>query len=374
MTSTIRTTLTGAALVAAITLGGITSACAQTEEQPFYDDTVIEEVQTDAGQPMPATLTEGLWIYDGDIMSTGHEWVGVAGGELHVCGLWHNFWDIYHKGGTIETSSCDVDIDRLWVTLDTLNASRRDIGTGDTEVDNFILQIGTRDVHGETFGVKVADKHLVVSGTSVYYDGQEVNMWGVYDDTSVQIQNYADGVIHSVGVGYGYLGNYGGTIYKADLSCGHIDNQGTINELVYMTSGTLVNTGHIDTISDMTGGTIDNQRIIDEIEMSGGTLVNTDYIGKLAVAGGAYVENKDVVEEVEMWGGMLDNDERIDALTMSGGTLDNAAGYIGTLYYSGGTILYEGNIGEIIYVDNANVEVDADGQDAAPLGEEVMLW
>jgi len=46
------------------------------------------------------------------------------------------------------------------------------------------------------------------------------------------------------------------------------------------------------------------------------------------------------------------------------------------LYYSGGAISSddERNIGEIIYVDNADVEADADGQDAAPPGEEVMVW
>jgi len=89
--------LTGAALAAVMTLGGLTSAYAQNEEQPFYDDTVIEEVQTDAGQPMSEKLKEGLWIYEHDEMTSGHEWVGVAG-FLEIAGRGSvHFWDIYHK-------------------------------------------------------------------------------------------------------------------------------------------------------------------------------------------------------------------------------------------------------------------------------------
>ena len=87
-----------------------------------------------------------------------------------------------------------------------------------------------------------------------------------------------------------------------------------------------------------------------------------------------------------MSGGTFLNQGQIGTFTMSGGTLDTAAGYIETLYYSGGNITSSGeNIGEIIYVDNAAAGADAGvidnadfgnagWQDVAPMGEEVIVW
>ena len=76
--------------------------------------------------------------------------------------------------------------------------------------------------------------------------------------------------------------------------------------------------------------------------------------------------------------------------TMTGGMLENDEGYIETLYYGGGRYSGRGNIGKIIYLDEANAGADsgsiddavlddADFDDAGwqypvPRGEEVMVW
>ena len=70
MTSTIRTTLTGAALVAAITLGGFTSAYAQFQQpfgEPYTEELAIENVATDES---PNLLDEDALQMDG--ASTDH--------------------------------------------------------------------------------------------------------------------------------------------------------------------------------------------------------------------------------------------------------------------------------------------------------------
>jgi len=106
-----------------------------------------------------------------------------------------------------------------------------------------------------------------------------------------------------------------------------------------------------------------------------------------------YMDNNGTIDECEVSDGTLVNEGQINELTMTGGTLDNAGGYIETLYYSSGYIQHEGNIGEIIYVDAAAAGTidegyvdegmvaapiitldNGDWQDAAPLGEEVMVW
>ena len=380
MSATLKT-LTGAALAAAMTLGGLTSAYAQNEEQPLYDENVIEEVQTETGQPMPVTLKNGHWIYEDHTINTGHEWVGMAGGELKIAGLYHNFWDIYHKGGSINVAeSWDVDIDRLWVTLDTLNASRNGYCI---DVDYFILQIGTRDVYGETFGVKVADKKLVLSASSMSYDGKPANMWGVdyTQETCIEIDNYPDGVIHDVELSPnaqlsdGRIINFG-IIYKAKMGSGSIDNYCTIDEC------------------EVSYGTITNHGIIGNIAMSGGILNNCHQVDMLTVSDEGSVTNASLIDETVMSSGTFLNQGQVGTFTMSGGTLDNI-GYIETLYYSGGTITSSGeNIGEIVYVDAAAdagtidegyvdegvvaapiiILDNADWQDAALLGEEVMGW
>ena len=278
-----------------------------------------------------------------------------------------------------------------------------------------MLQIGTRDVHGETFGDAVADKKLLVEKQSITYDGEPFNNWGVNRDTNVEVHIYEDGVIHDIEVDEcNYLGNYGGTIYKAYFGIGTFDNQGTINEV--RTYGTFNNEGNIGNVCMKASADIfTNEGQIDTFTMLYGTLVNHELIKTLTITDGASssidnrgtictaildgagynFDNRGAINEVFMnlyyvndtftneglidaftlrGNGTLVNNEQINTLTMSGGVLDNAGGYIETLYYSGGTIECEGNIGEIIYVDNANVEADADWQDAAPLGEEVMVW
>ena len=311
--------LAGAALAAAITLGGITSAYAQFYNEPLPEEPVIENVVTDEDESLDG-LTAGLWIYKNDTMSTGHEWVGLAGGKLSIKGLYHNFWDIYHKGGTIKADSFDVHIDRFWATPETLNASRSLGWLSDATIDTFILQVGQRDVHGETFGVKKAGK-LTMDGVwnstpqMISCDGNLINGWGVKKNTKLEILNCAGGVI---------------------------------DEVQFYT------------------GTVENQ--------AGG------FIGK------AYQAD-----------GVCYNDGEIGEYTMVGGTLENTNGYIGTLYYRDGYLDKKGmdNVGEIIFldravagmdegvIDNAVIdEADSDDaavdnagwQDAAPLGEEVMVW
>ena len=241
--------LTGAALAAAITLGGISSAYTQLLQPVPEGPVVITE--EDEGLD---GLTKGLWIYKNDTMSTGHEWVGLAGGKLSIKGLYHNFWDIYHKGGTIKADSFDVHIDRFWVTPETLNASRSLGWASDATIDTFILQVGQRDVHGETFGVKKAGK-LIMDGAwnntpqMISCDGNLINGWGVKKNTKLEILNCAGGVIDEVEFYTGTVENQAdgfiGKVYQADGVC---YNDGEIAEYT-MVGGTLDNTnGYIGTL------------------------------------------------------------------------------------------------------------------------------
>ena len=321
MTSSIRTTLTGAALAAAITLGGFTSAHAQYIQpynEPFSDDQPIV-IATGEDEPLDG-LTKGLWIYKDDKMSTGHEWVGLAGGKLTFNGLWENFWDIYHKDGQIYNNS-QVKIDRFWATRSTLESSRSSHRGCSASIDTFILQVGERDVHGEIFGTKSAGTLFMEPGQNggpprirdmnAFNDG--FNAWGVDKNTKMKILNCAGGTISSV---------------------------------------------------NMFTGTLENQ------------------------AGG-------FIEWVSQMAGVGYNSGEVADYNLEGGTLDNANGYIGTLHWRGGTIKAQGNIGKIIdlrgaaagmdgaefdegyvdegFSDNAVMD-DVDWQDAAPLGEEVMVW
>ena len=326
--STTLKTLTGAALAAAMTLGGFTSAHAQLIQPnngPFSEEAVIENVATDEDEPLDG-LTKGLWIYKDDKMSTGHEWVGLAGGKLTFNGLWENFWDIYHKDGQIYNES-QVKIDRFWATRSTLESRRSSHSGCSASIDTFILQVGERDVHGEIFGTKSAGTLFMEPGQNggpprirdmnAFNDG--FNAWGVDKNTKMKILNCAGGTISSV---------------------------------------------------NMFTGTLENQ------------------------AGG-------FIEWVSQMDGVGYNSGEVADYNLEGGTLYNTNGYIGTLYWRGGTIKEQGNIGKIIdlrgaaagmdglfigmdadtidegYVDEGfdDAAVDNAGwQDAAPLGEEVMLW
>ncbi|MCL2006440.1 MAG: hypothetical protein FWG73_09865, partial [Planctomycetaceae bacterium] len=159
--------------------------------------------------------------------------------------------------------------------------------------------------------------------------------------------------------------------YKAKMGSGSIDNYCTIDEC------------------EVSYGTITNHGIIGNIAMSGGILNNCHQVDMLTVSDEGSVTNGYRIDETVMSGGTFLNRGQVGTFTMSGGTLDNI-GYIETLYYSGGTITSSGeNIGEIIYVDEAADAgtIDEDYVDegyvddpiiifdnAAPLGEEVMVW
>ena len=250
--TTLQKTLTGAALAAAMTLGGLTTAYAQLL-QPVQEEPVLENVVTDEDESLDG-LTKGLWIYKNDTMSTGHEWVGLAGGKLSIKGLYHNFWDIYHKGGTIKADSFDVHIDRFWVTPETLNAGRSLGWSSDATIDEFILQVGQRDVHGESFGVQNAGK-LIMDGAwnatppMISCDGNLNNGWGVKKNTKMAILNCAGGVIDGIefytGTVENQTGGFIGKVYQADGAC---YNDGEIAEYT-MVGGTLDNTsGYIGTL------------------------------------------------------------------------------------------------------------------------------
>jgi len=307
--STTLKTLTGAALAAAITLGGFTSAYAQVL-QPFgepYSNEPVVIIDEDEGldglanepysnEPVVIMdedesldgLKKGFWVYEDTDISFGHEWIGVAGGTLRVIGLWHNFWDIYHKGGDIEMVSFDVDIDSFRVTLDTLNTKRR--CGGNIEIGEYILQVGETTVHGEPFGVKRADKKLIMGclgeqqghARGISYGGVLCDTWGGCLCGRFRIINHADGVIDDVEVKHdpaSWLSNLGGTINKATLiNQGLIINRGYIDEL-HMSiqpgfSGWVDNRGgHIGTLyyhcwTDPNvlpkTGTIDNVIYVDE--------------------------------------------------------------------------------------------------------------
>gem|GEM_PF-1675808 len=492
MTSLMTKTLTGAALAAAITLGGITSAYAQYIQpynEPFSDEPVIENVATNEDESLVG-LKPGLWIYNGDRMTVGHEWVGLAGGTLVVSGLYHNFWDIYHKGGSISCRSFDMDIDRLWVTLDTLGdsdpfKSNRD---GALDIGTFILQVGETKVHGETFGVKKADKKLVLAPgknnrdfnkdiTTITYDGKKFNPLGVKGGTEVMVQNYSGGIISDIEVQSGSLAN-SGQINNATQTGGNARNEGYIDNFVMsgpdsqftndgsITFFTMSDGGELTTTSKSEikyakftaspyttewGYPIESQafhnygfiRILEADAAS--TCVRTTYCGNVMNCPGGRIGEAYLYGRTDFWNesnasvgtvwlmesssrfvnegcassvslgcGRVENSGTIRSLTLSNsGILNNAKGRIDTLFIhkNRGTIEALGDVGEIIYcdyladagadegvidesyvdegfsdnavMDNADWDdadfddtaVDNAGwQDAAPLGEEVMVW
>ena len=330
--STTLKTLTGAALAAAITLGGFTSAHAQfsndqTYNVPFLDEPVVEDVVTD-DEPMIANSDHSRWYTEGypRLDDQHYDWIGVAGDGVHFskASRWQGVDNLYHQSGKISSGGTNTYFDNLWVTTDTLFADRSDSPSSTVVIEQFILQVGTTNVHGRAFGNQVADKPLGLNGKAISYDGKTTSQWGVDNkgkDTQFIIENYG-GVIHDVTVFGGTLDNCaGGTIYKAQLG----------------------------------------RRI------------------RLPFDSGI-IENKGFIEELQMYRGFL----------------DNTKGYIETLYWNGeGTIKGKENIGEIIYIGKASAGMDeaefdegyvdegffdnaavdnGDWQDVAPLGEEVMVW
>ena len=428
MSATLKT-LTGAAL-AAMMLGGIMTASAQTEEENFDNDATIEEMQTDQDEPLVG-LMSGRWIYKYTKINCGHEWMGLTTrkveggyfvGSVFIQGLYENFGDFYHQAGEIKTQSFDINIDRFWVTLDTLNASRHDDSyIGDTDIDTFILQVGTRDVHGETFGVKTADKKLLIAPgkrgkkdiTAITYGGQVFNPWGVHENTSVEIKNYPNGMIRDVEVQSGWLDN-NGTVDYATLSGGAIrnDSDGVIKN-INVNSGSLNNLGTIEYARQYDGSIWNGGHPMGLKRMKSGK------ISFLGVSGGEMVNYRGSIDECQISGGQVYNGQDGVISTVvtcgsgrfvnasvspvgsvrlyNGGILDNGKGSIDTLYYYGGTIEAEGNIAHFIdmrgaaagmdegvidegyvdedFSDNAVIDDadfgDASWQDAVPMGEEV---
>ena len=299
--TTLQTTLTGAALAAAITLGGLTSAHAQLiqpNNEPFPEEHPII-IATDEAEPLDG-LSKGLWIYKDDTMHTGHEWVGVAGGRLTINGLYTNFWDIYHRGGTIYSTNFETNIDRLWVTINTLGSSRDGCFVN---VETFILQVGETNVYGESFGVKTADKKIEMfygndgKTPALSYGGKHFYANGVNKSTKMKVLNCAGGVMSDVEFYTGTLEN----------------NAGGFISRVCQNNGTCYNSGEISRFYQSNGTCYSN--------------------GKIA------------------------------EYTMTGGTLDNSLGYIETLYYGGGNIDARGmnNIGTIIYLNGADEGVTGEG-------------
>ena len=321
MTSYIQKTLTGAALVADMTLGGLTSAYAQFQQpydEPYQEEEPVVIMDEDEGLD---GLLPGLWIYDGDEMSVGHEWVGLAGGKLKISGFYHNFEDIYHKAGW----GFSAKIDQFWVTLDSLNAGRY---LPNTKNNKFILDISEGTVYGEPFGVKTADKKIIIhdgNAPAISYGGKMFNGSGVGKDTNIQVSN--TGTIHDIEIYAGTLNNW---------------SKGTVNN-VLQHNGNCRNEGNIDTYT-MYGGYLDNSKgRIETLYWGGGTI---DRKGIMRI--GQIIE--------------------IDAATAGAD-----AGYVDEGYVD------EGYVADpIIVLDNAavdNGDWDAgDWQDAAPLGEEAMLW
>jgi len=335
MTSLMTKTLTAAAL-AALMIGGMMTAQAQfTNDQPYNVPFLEEQAiffATDEDEPLDG-LTKGLWIYDGDYMNTGHEWVGLAGGSLIIRGLYHNFWDIYHRGGTIDAYSSSIKIDRLWVTTDTFNAHR--YSSHAAVIGAFIFQVGETNVHGEPFGVKTADKKLFIGVDKgwhgISYGGVECNNWGV-NNTALEIRNYAGGVIDDVKVNADTLTNYSGaTIHKATLtSSGRLNNSGYIDEL------------HMD-VRNGCSGWVDN---------TGG------HIGTLY-----YYLGTDP--------SVLPKTGTIDKIIYVNAYLD--AMFVGMDGAGFDESYFDENTMDEDVIDNVDFD-NAGWQDAAPLGEEGMVW
>ena len=367
MSATIRTTLTGAALAAAITLGGVTSAHAQTYNGPYTDpfpeDSIIV-VATDDEQ-MDGKSDYSRWCTGNTNLGEQHyDWIGVkTGGTAHFnkAFKWQGIYDLYHKGGTVSTGGTNVYFDRVWLTTDTVDARRTESPSSTVVVGDYILQVGTKNVHGESFGNPTADKPLVLNNKSITYNGKSTASSGGSDgwkldqkgrDTQFSIDNC-------------------GEIYDVTVNGGMLNNRSE-GDIVYV---------------KQTGGTLNNREyaFIDGLYQTGGTCNNDYLIDTFSMTGGE-IRNKGCIEQVRQYGGVCRNVGKVTEYTLKGGTLDNSLGYIDTLYYSGGTIMVKGDIGKIIYVNNIitldgadedwqDAVIDAADFDAADWqGEEVIVW
>ena len=406
--STTLKTLTGAALAAAITLGGLTSAHAQVLQpfgEPYSEEPAIENVATDespyrldgdATQMDGASKDDNQWIPASGITylyDKHYDWLGVKHGTalFEKCFSWQEVDNIYHKGGKISSGSTNTYYNNLWVTPDTLFGERVNGGLFNTAVvTNFILQVGVRNVYGEDFGVPFVTKPLVLNKKSITYDGKTTSDWGVDKkeghDTTFSIEAYC-AEVSEVTVNGGFLyNNENSIIHTVYLKSGHVYNHRTcvIDLLVVSDNGYSQNGGGY----------------IERLCISGGKLCNIGYIDKVYLDGG------------EFGNGYWDRENccpggtgEVSELTMTGGTLRNYGHIIETLHYYGGTIKYMGNVGQFIdhtkasagmeeaefdegyvdegFSDNAVMD-DADFEDAAvdnagwqdavPMGEEVMVW
>ena len=377
--------------------------------------------------------------YDENIDLHGHyDWVGVKKGRGHT-GVsfnemlsWQGINTLYHKGGDVRSANTNTYFDNLWVTTDTLSGSRTHNGFGVPIVTNFILQVGTTDVHGEPFGNPTADKPLLLQDKSIRYGDEISSSWGVDEkkgyDTSFYIYNYGGGVIRDVTVNGGnlwnkdngtidsvrqYGGNFdndGGTVKDAQLFDGGIFNRAGVIKNVEVNNGSLYNGASIEYACLVGGGMtngwhpspIKNTKMkpgnIDLLDVCGGVMLN--YRGSIhdcRINDGKVINGKyGVISRVETSGEFVNaSNTPVDIVCLyQGGTLDNGQGSIDTLYYYGGTIVAEGNIAHFIdmrgaafgmdgtefdegYVDEGfdDAAVDnAGGQDAAPLGEEANVW
>ena len=154
----------------------------------------------------------------------------------------------------------------------------------------------------------------------------------------------------------------------------------------------------VDTKKDTQFG-IDNCGEIRDVTVNGGSLYNYDggVISNLTVNGGGHYNDQGcTIDKAILDGGTLTNRGYVKEAYVCGGTLENY-GYIETLYFWYGAMKPWGYIGEIIYInapsagmDEAEFDAgyvnegmvadpiiildDADWQDAAPLGEEAMVW
>ena len=229
-------------------------------------------------------------------------------------------------------SSFNVSIDRLWVTLDSLNAYRRAGDINTTSIGTFILQVGETDVRGERFGVKTADKKIEMFTSdgkpTLFYGGEKFNGWGVDKNTTMKTLNVSGGLIDEVQFWTGTLENqYGGTVNNVYQEGGNSRgyNWGEIAEYT-LTGGSLYNDqGYIETLywSRHPNGVRE------------GTIASGyDKIGKIIY---------------------------IDAASAGAD-----AGYIDEGYFDNGAV----DAGSF---DNGDWDA-GDWQDAAPLGEEAMVW
>ncbi|MCL2005929.1 MAG: hypothetical protein FWG73_07155 [Planctomycetaceae bacterium] len=164
--------------------------------------------------------------------------------------------------------------DNLWVTTDTPNGDRSTTGWFNTSViENFILQVGTTNVYGQSFGNRIANKPLVLNEKSITYGSKTTSKWGVDEkgrDTQFIIKNRENGDIQDLTVNGGWLHN-DGYIQELQQNAGHVCNRGCI--MNYRLSGGGLENGD--------GKTDNGDGCIRSLYWSGGTITsrgNTDQI------------------------------------------------------------------------------------------------